>query len=259
MIPTNSNKLFPVEPKDRQPLSQFGSLAEQLTCWRNHLDQYCHPVVLFDGNAWPVVLNRTFQRLIMDSSPTSGGGRTVSSLWKDVCEATKNVVAKAISVPDRHEIAEFFPLHERCFVILGSLLRSPQGAVVGAVLNIAEIAPTAITRHPVFNSRMVNQMRDEPAISGSDAEGYADWLALRDIAQEKITLLSGRELQVASFVAEGYPNKRIALTLGVTVKTIEKHRANASAKLGAKNTAELVRIFVCSGHKNPPPGPATLN
>ena len=126
-------------------------------------------------------------------------------------------------------------------------------------MNLAEIAPTAITRHPVFNSRMVNQLRGEQSIGGTETEGYEQWLTSRDVALQQLKILSGRELQVASFVAEGYPNKRIAVTLGVTVKTIEKHRANAAAKLGAKNTAELVRIFVCSGHKNPVSDDATLN
>lgn len=260
MIPTNSSNMFPVaETTERPPMSQFGNLAEQLTCWRNHLDQYGHPVVLFDANAWPVVLNRTFQRLIMDSTVTAPGGKTVSGLWKDVCEAAGEIVAKATSLPDKQEIAEFFPLHEKCFVVLGSLLRSPQGRVVGAVMNLAEIPATAVTRHPAFNGTMVGHVLDDRSAGGTDPQGYDNWLERREAARQKITLLSGRELQVASYVAEGYPNKRIALTLGVTVKTIEKHRANASAKLGAKNTADLVRIFVCSGHKNVPADAATLN
>lgn len=248
------------ETTDRQPSTQFGSLAEQLVCWRSHLDQYKHPVVLFDANSWPIVLNKTFQQLIMDrTSIENAEGETVSQLWKAVCESTGEIVAKAVSASGRNEIAEFFPLHGRNFVVLGSLLRGPQGRIVGAVMNLAEISPSADAGQRVFRN----------SVAGSSPEGvqgptcspgeFEKWLVQRDGAREKISMLSNRETQVAAFVADGYPNRRIATALGVSVKTIEKHRANACAKLNAGSTAELVRIFVCAGEPNPLALSASLN
>jgi DNA-binding NarL/FixJ family response regulator len=50
-------------------------------------------------------------------------------------------------------------------------------------------------------------------------------------------------------VASGLANKSIALELQISVKTIEKHRANAARKLGINSTAEMVRITVLADHE----------
>lgn len=82
------------------------------------------------------------------------------------------------------------------------------------------------------------------ARSSSDEIDFQAWLVRRDAARQQIRRLSKRELQVVQLVTSGLANKDIAHTLNISVKTIEKHRANASRKLGVNNTAELVRITV---------------
>ena len=49
---------------------------------------------------------------------------------------------------------------------------------------------------------------------------------------------------VVQLVSIGLANKAIASELQISVKTIEKHRANATRKLGVGSTAELVRLAV---------------
>lgn len=55
------------------------------------------------------------------------------------------------------------------------------------------------------------------------------------------TPLTGRELDVLRFVAQGYTNRQISEELGISVRTVEGHRANVLEKLGLHSRAELVR------------------
>lgn len=53
--------------------------------------------------------------------------------------------------------------------------------------------------------------------------------------------LTNRELEVLDLVGEGMPSKSIASTLGISLKTVESHRANIRAKLGIDHSAGLIR------------------
>ena len=53
--------------------------------------------------------------------------------------------------------------------------------------------------------------------------------------------LTRREREVLVLISEGYSNKQGALRMGISPRTFESHRAEAMRKLGAKNTADLVR------------------
>jgi DNA-binding CsgD family transcriptional regulator len=53
--------------------------------------------------------------------------------------------------------------------------------------------------------------------------------------------LTKRECEVLQFISEGYSNKQGALRMRISPRTFESHRAEAMRKLGARNTAELVR------------------
>lgn len=78
----------------------------------------------------------------------------------------------------------------------------------------------------------------------SDEVAFRTWVSRRDAARQQIRRLSRRELQVVQLVSNGLANKSIAQELQISVKTIEKHRANAARKLGVNSTAEMVRISV---------------
>jgi DNA-binding CsgD family transcriptional regulator len=53
--------------------------------------------------------------------------------------------------------------------------------------------------------------------------------------------LTKREREVLSLISEGCSNKQGALRMRISPRTFESHRAEAMRKLGARNTAELVR------------------
>jgi DNA-binding NarL/FixJ family response regulator len=56
--------------------------------------------------------------------------------------------------------------------------------------------------------------------------------------------LTGRELQVLRLVVDGLSNKEIAQRLTISPKTASVHRTNIMQKLGARNTADLVRTVM---------------
>jgi DNA-binding NarL/FixJ family response regulator len=58
----------------------------------------------------------------------------------------------------------------------------------------------------------------------------------------KTSELTQREEQVLQLVADGFPNKGIASKLGISVKTVEKHRQAVMNKLNIHETAGLTRF-----------------
>lgn len=63
--------------------------------------------------------------------------------------------------------------------------------------------------------------------------------ASRDALLAKLTL---RETQVLERIVAGRLNKQIADDLGISIKTVEAHRANIMEKLGANTVADLLKI-----------------
>jgi DNA-binding NarL/FixJ family response regulator len=59
--------------------------------------------------------------------------------------------------------------------------------------------------------------------------------------------VTGREREILGMIARGQSNKRIAMTLNRSVKTVEKHRANLMRKLGLHNVADVTRFAMQSG------------
>lgn len=63
--------------------------------------------------------------------------------------------------------------------------------------------------------------------------------------------LSPREIEVAKMVAEGNASKEIADKLGLSVRTVEKHRANIMDKSGVRDVASLTRYCIHYGLVKP--------
>lgn len=53
--------------------------------------------------------------------------------------------------------------------------------------------------------------------------------------------LTPREIGVLKLIVEGYTNRQIGVELGISVRTVEGHRANLYGKLGLRSRVELVR------------------
>jgi DNA-binding NarL/FixJ family response regulator len=59
--------------------------------------------------------------------------------------------------------------------------------------------------------------------------------------------LTSRESEVLQLIAEGLPNKQIAGELGISIKTVEKHRQQVMNKLNIHDVATLTRYAISKG------------
>jgi DNA-binding NarL/FixJ family response regulator len=86
-----------------------------------------------------------------------------------------------------------------------------------------------------------------PTISKRLVEGYRRSLNRGGVSPRLTNLLTSRELEVLQLIAEGNANKQIAAELGISIKTVEKHRQQLMNKLNIHETAGLTRYAVSRG------------
>ncbi len=67
------------------------------------------------------------------------------------------------------------------------------------------------------------------------------------VQNEALARLSPRERQVLDLVVASKPNKIIADILGISIKTVELHRANMMSKLGVRSLPELMKVALGHG------------
>lgn len=72
-----------------------------------------------------------------------------------------------------------------------------------------------------------------------------------DRPEAALAALTDREREVLTLIAEGLSSKQIAKELGVSLKTIESHRANLMDKLDIHKVSGLVRFAIRSGLVTP--------
>ena len=63
-------------------------------------------------------------------------------------------------------------------------------------------------------------------------------------AAGRLAALSRREREVLDALMAGHPNKVIAYDLGISVRTVEVHRARMMDRLGVRQLAEAIRLAV---------------
>ncbi len=64
---------------------------------------------------------------------------------------------------------------------------------------------------------------------------------------KKTVELTSREAEVLQLIAEGFSNKQIASELGISIKTVEKHRQQVMNKLNIHDVAGLTRYAISKG------------
>jgi DNA-binding NarL/FixJ family response regulator len=64
---------------------------------------------------------------------------------------------------------------------------------------------------------------------------------------KKAAQLTSREMEVLQLIAEGKANKQTASELGISMKTVEKHREKLMSKLDIHDTAGLTRYAISAG------------
>ena len=111
-----------------------------------------------------------------------------------------------------------------------------------AVLAMKAGASDVITK-PIDAEHFVRSVRDalRRDIHLGAAEGGRRPVEVRGFAQ-----LTPREREVLQLITNGQSNKEAGRELGISPRTIEVHRARVMEKLGARNTADLMRIVLTS-------------
>lgn len=69
----------------------------------------------------------------------------------------------------------------------------------------------------------------------------------RKLLRRKSDTLTEREIEVLQLIAEGNANKQTADKLGISIKTVEKHRQAVMNKLHIHDTAGLTRYAIAAG------------
>lgn len=98
------------------------------------------------------------------------------------------------------------------------------------------LAVRSVSQGKMFLSPSISDSVMTMLFSPSDAE-----------VERSGDLLTPREREVLQLVAEGHTNSSVADTLGISVKTVEKHRANTMSKLKVNDLASLIREGVKQG------------
>ncbi len=168
-------------------------------------------------------------------------------------------------------------LASRCFASADALLQEPLQAYRGCIiLDIRMPGMSGLELQGVLGQRdvalpviIISGHADVPMAVRALKAGAFDFIekpfndqALLDIVQraieldrqqyenmgelrqwrERMATLTPREREVMLEVVNGSPNKVIASRLGVTLKTVESHRARVMEKLDAGSVSQLVRI-----------------
>ena len=90
-----------------------------------------------------------------------------------------------------------------------------------------------------FNETHLVDLVERMLDHAKDTFAESQLAASRDALLGKLTL---RESQVLERIVAGRLNKQIADDLGISIKTVEAHRANIMEKLGANTVADLLKI-----------------
>jgi DNA-binding NarL/FixJ family response regulator len=143
-------------------------------------------------------------------------------------------------------------------VIVGSAgererLRSqldPSTEVVGEFGTLSAARAASVDADAIVLAAHKRDVQEEGDVPEGDPKRVA--LQDRDGDPERVALpyvepLTAREQQVLELLAEGLPNKAIAARLAISDQTVKFHVASISAKLGATNRTEAVRLALRRG------------
>ena len=117
------------------------------------------------------------------------------------------------------------------------------GTAVGAVKNGA----WDFLEKPFQDNMLVDRVEQAMQASGAQLAAQRAQAALA----ARLTELTERERDVMQLVAQGLPNKLIADQLGISVRTVEVHRARVFDKMQVKSAVELANVLRQEGGDQP--------
>lgn len=145
--------------------------------------------------------------------------------------APSGCVVSDVRMPDMSGLDLLLEMKKRRS-LLPTILMTAFGDVPQAV-KAMKLGAVDFIEKPFDDELMVSSVRATLARCGDDGA-----LAARD----KFDSLTARERDVLTGLIEGKFNKTIAHELGVSVRTVETHRANLMAKTRARSLSALIRM-----------------
>jgi len=132
---------------------------------------------------------------------------------------------------------DVLPAIERQPVYVPVVFMSAQADVTSSVLAMKHGAIDFLTK-PVEPGPLL----DAVIRAVARARAWREAAATRSEAADRLGSLTRRELEVFDQVVLGKPNKRIAVELGTSEKTVKVHRGRVMHKLEAHSVVDLVRL-----------------
>jgi len=114
---------------------------------------------------------------------------------------------------------------------MGYLLKQSSSKVVATA--IRELQKGKMFFAPSIAKRLKDEYRKSPTGVG--------------LRKKKEIQLTSREAELLQLIAEGQVNKSIAAELGISIKTVEKHRQHLMEKLDIHDVAGITRFAIAAG------------
>ncbi|MVT00799.1 response regulator [Devosia sp. L53-10-65] len=112
-----------------------------------------------------------------------------------------------------------------------------------AAVTAMKLGATDVLSKPIDSELLLRVVRDALR---KDVHLGAMQAGGRPVEVRGFSQLTPREREVLQLITNGQSNKEAGRELGISPRTIEVHRARVMEKLGARNTADLMRIVLTS-------------
>ena len=180
---------------------------------------------------------RSLERLLLSAGFTPVLHKSAFAVMDAASGLTTGCLLLDIQMPGMDGLELQARLNDRG-VLLPVIVMTGQGDVPTAVRAMKAGAVDFIEK-PFADERLLAAI--ESAL-GEAARTERDGEAAQ--AAQRVGALSRRERQVLDGLVAGRPNKVIAYDLGISVRTVEVHRARMLERLGTRHTAEAIRLAV---------------
>jgi len=205
-------------------------------------------ILLVDDHQLVRVGMRTLLSALPDITVVGDTGDGRSAL-ESIAALEPNIVLMDISMPGLNgleatvRIAKEFPLsrviilsmHANEEYVLQALRAGAAGYLVkNAAPEELELAIRAVARGETYLSPTISRHVVEELLGGKRSASPID-------------VLTPRQREILQLVAEGKTTKQIASALGVSIKTVESHRAQLMERLDIRDVAGLVRFAIRHG------------
>ena len=208
-----------------------------------------HQPRVFIADDHPLVLEG-FRQLLADDAVIVGTDQSGAELLEKAQRAAPDIVLLDVSMPDTNGfdlIPSLKAKVPRVKVILVTMLSEPfyvsEGFRKGAhgyVLKQSASVELMTAIHTVMSNRRY--------VSPDVAEDVRESIQHPWIRPEGYNVqLTPRQQEVLRMLANGLPVKTIATTMGISVKTVEFHKAGIVKKLGVKTASDLTRFALAQG------------